>query len=113
VSARTGQRTDRLRRALTEIGFVGAGDGSWRERAACAGTDPELFYPVGTGAQALDQVAEATQVCAGCPVRQWCLADVMAAEDPALRWGVSGGLSSVERAQLFAQRRDQHAREVA
>ena len=92
---------------LVELGSTGAGEQGWRERAACGGADPELFYPVGTGAPARELVAEAKQVCAGCPVRQWCLADAMASEDPALRWGVVGGLTPAERTQLFVQRRKQ------
>ena len=33
------------------------------------------------------------------------LADVMAAEDPARRWGISGGTTPAERAALFAAHR--------
>ena len=113
MSARIGKRTEQVRLALAELGFTGAGVAGWRERAACSGSDPELFYPVGTGAPLVAQTSRAKQVCAGCPVRALCLADVMASEDPASRWGVTGGLSPVERSELFAARRDQDVREVA
>jgi WhiB family redox-sensing transcriptional regulator len=109
MSARIGIRDQRIRLVLGELGFTGAGESGWRERARCTGVDPELFYPVGAGSQVAVQVGQAKRVCAGCPVRALCLADAMAGEDPAMRWGVTGGLSPAERAELFAARR----REVA
>lgn len=80
----------------------------WRRAAACAtpGIDPEIFYPIDTGPAGAQAAARAKQVCAGCPVQRECLADVMATEDPAERWGVTGGLSANERTALhIAQRR--------
>lgn len=72
----------------------------WRTAAICAQVDAELFYPLDTGAAGDLAVARAKAVCAGCPVRAECLADVMATEDPAERWGVTGGLSPDERTAL-------------
>ena len=41
---------------------------NWRQRSACRGLDPEIFYP------ATDEEAdEAKSICAICPVRQMCL----------------------------------------
>jgi WhiB family transcriptional regulator, redox-sensing transcriptional regulator len=108
-----GARTQRLRRVLGGLGFTAPADSRWRERAACVGVDPELFYPVGTGEQLLVQVEAAKRVCAGCPVRRECLADVMGSEDPGQRWGICGGLSPAERSELFAAHRASGAREVA
>lgn len=105
MTGRTGARDHRVRRLLGELGFTGAGVAGWRERAACRGVEPEVFYPVGAGPLVRDAVAEAKRVCAGCPVRELCLADSMASEDPALRWGVTGGLSAPERAELFSVQR--------
>jgi WhiB family redox-sensing transcriptional regulator len=76
----------------------------WHLDAACAGADPETFYPLDLAPDS-GAVAAAKQVCAGCPVRAECLADVMAAEDPARRWGISGGTTPAERAALFAAQR--------
>ena len=76
----------------------------WRLRAACALGDPETFYPVDVSNDA-PAVARAKRVCAGCPVQVECLADVMAGEDPARRWGVTAGLTPTERAALFASQR--------
>lgn len=79
----------------------------WRAAALCAayGTDPEVFYPIDTGPAGELAVARAKRVCAGCPVRAECLTDVMAAEDPAERWGVCGGLSADERTALYLAER--------
>ncbi len=76
----------------------------WRDAAACVHVDPEIFYPVDErpGSPA---VAAAKQVCATCPVRKICLADVMAWEDPARRWGITAGLTPAERAARFARER--------
>lgn len=35
---------------------------------ACVGEDPELFHPT-----SLDELAQAQEVCAGCPMRAVCL----------------------------------------
>lgn len=113
MSYRMGVRDTWARRALDALGFVAPADIHWRKDAACRGLDPELFYPVDGAARVAAQTAGAKQVCAGCPVRQVCLADVMASEDPGLRWGVCGGLSDLERAALFTARRDEQVGEVA
>ena len=42
---------------------LGSADYSWRNRAMCRDTDPELFFPVGTTGQALLQIAKAKSVC--------------------------------------------------
>jgi hypothetical protein len=76
----------------------------WRQVAACAAVDPELFYPVDASDDA-PAVAVAMRICLVCPVRAECLVDVMAAEDPARRWGVTGGLTPTERTALFVRQR--------
>lgn len=45
-----------------------------REDAACAGADPDLFFPVGTTGNALRQIDEAKRICRFCPVQIQCLA---------------------------------------
>jgi WhiB family transcriptional regulator, redox-sensing transcriptional regulator len=74
----------------------------WRDAAACTRVDPEIFYPVDDRPDAL-AVRTAKQVCAGCPVRKVCLADVMAWEDPARRWGITAGLTPAERTARFVR----------
>jgi WhiB family redox-sensing transcriptional regulator len=68
----------------------------WRERAACLGEDPELFFPIGTGPRAERQIAEAKQVCARCPVLRQCRAFAL---DYAYE-GVWGGTEDTERRTL-------------
>ena len=56
----------------------------WRDTAACLTEDPDLFYP-----DTPAQLAQARQVCQGCPVRADCVRDALAAGD---QWAVRGGL---------------------
>jgi hypothetical protein len=84
-----------LRAAL----FDGAGVPVWHTLAACRDHDVALFFPE-PDVSAAKQVARAKRVCASCPVRAECLADVMAWEQPSARHGVRGGLSVAERHQL-------------
>jgi WhiB family redox-sensing transcriptional regulator len=64
----------------------------WRNRAACRGSDLEVFFP-GRG----ESAEPARQICAGCPVRQPCL-------DYALSHGIThgiwGGLAERDRRVL-------------
>lgn len=68
----------------------------WRDRAACRDEDPELFFPVGTGGPALDQVADAKAVCARCDVIASCGAW---AEATGQQFGVWGGRSEEDRSR--------------
>lgn len=71
----------------------------WRARAACAKADPDLFFPEpGTPAE---QIAEAKQYCAACPVRQTCLEDAMRRSEPD---AICGGLTVEERQALLHPR---------
>ena len=75
---------------------------SWIDRAACVNEDPDLFFPVGTVGPAVCQVEAAKLVCAGCPVRQECLAWAVAS---GMDEGIWGGHSGDElRAPGRAQR---------
>ena len=69
----------------------------WRDRAASRDSDPELFFPAAESGRARHaQVAAATAVCAGCPVRAACLAEALAR----IPYGVAGGLTEHERRRL-------------
>ncbi|HEY2763323.1 MAG TPA: WhiB family transcriptional regulator [Pseudonocardiaceae bacterium] len=61
----------------------------WQERALCAQTDPDLFFPE-TGGSA----REAKQICRLCEVRTPCLDYALATGE---RFGIYGGLSERER----------------
>ena len=64
----------------------------WRDRAVCAQTDPEAFFPEKGGS-----TREAKKMCLGCPVRSECLEYALANDE---RFGIWGGLSERERRRL-------------
>ncbi len=66
----------------------------WRDDAACRHTAPDLFFPVGSTGQAVEQIAAAKAVCARCPVREPCLEFALLTHQDA---GVWGGTSEDER----------------
>lgn len=65
---------------------------AWQERALCAQTDPEAFFPEKGGS-----TREAKQVCLACEVRAECLEYALANDE---RFGIWGGLSERERRKL-------------
>ena len=65
---------------------------SWQERALCAETDPEAFFPEKGGS-----TREAKKICTGCEVRAECLEFALANDE---RFGIWGGLSERERRRL-------------
>ncbi|MDQ1687078.1 MAG: WhiB family transcriptional regulator, redox-sensing transcriptional regulator [Frankiaceae bacterium] len=65
---------------------------SWQERALCAETDPEAFFPEKGGS-----TREAKRVCTGCEVKGECLQYALAHDE---RFGIWGGLSERERRRL-------------
>jgi WhiB family transcriptional regulator, redox-sensing transcriptional regulator len=69
----------------------------WEELAACRGADPELFFPVSSTGPSLAQIRRAKAVCAGCPVREACLAYAL---DTRQEFGIWGGLDEQERRRL-------------
>ena len=72
-------------------------DDRWREHAACATVDSDLFFPVGVTGPAVGQIAAAKAVCSGCPVRSECLEFAIATNQ---EYGVWGGTSEEERRAL-------------
>jgi WhiB family redox-sensing transcriptional regulator len=71
--------------------------GAWWQAAACAGMDPERFFPPeGGGADA----ARAQRVCAACPVRAECLRAELAAPVGFQPQGIFGGTAPWERTAL-------------
>ncbi len=66
--------------------------GSWQERALCAQTDPESFFPEKGGS-----TREAKRICVSCDVRAECLEYALLHDE---RFGIWGGLSERERRRL-------------
>ena len=68
---------------------------AWQERALCAQTDPEAFFPEKGGS-----TREAKRVCMACEVRAECLEYALAHDE---RFGIWGGLSERERRRVKKQ----------
>lgn len=64
----------------------------WQDRALCAQTDPEAFFPEKGGS-----TREAKRICQGCEVKDECLEYALAHDE---RFGIWGGLSERERRKL-------------
>jgi WhiB family redox-sensing transcriptional regulator len=72
----------------------------WQDLAACAGTDPEAFFPEQSGAAAYAQ-----RVCAHCDVRAECLEYALANREH----GYWGGMSEHARLRLLRRRQQEAA----
>ncbi|WP_229369298.1 WhiB family transcriptional regulator [Umezawaea beigongshangensis] len=72
--------------------FDATDEQDWQERALCAQTDPEAFFPEKGGS-----TREAKRICLGCEVRSECLEYALAHDE---RFGIWGGLSERERRKL-------------
>jgi WhiB family transcriptional regulator, redox-sensing transcriptional regulator len=70
-------------------GTIDPGVHDWRAYAACAGTDPDLWFAAGAIEHRI-----AKRICRLCPVREECLAYAM---DAPVDHGVWGGLTERER----------------
>ncbi|MDR1295544.1 MAG: WhiB family transcriptional regulator [Bifidobacteriaceae bacterium] len=68
----------------------------WQERALCAQTDPEAFFPEKGGS-----TREAKRICDSCEVRAQCLEYALANDE---RFGIWGGYSERERRRLKQRR---------
>jgi WhiB family redox-sensing transcriptional regulator len=82
------------RPGLADVIDIGLGDllgevMEWQERALCAQTDPEAFFPEKGGS-----TREAKRICSGCEVRTECLEYALANDE---RFGIWGGMSERER----------------
>ena len=64
----------------------------WQDRALCAQTDPEAFFPEKGGS-----TREAKRICQGCEVKPECLEYALHKDE---RFGIWGGLSERERRRL-------------
>jgi WhiB family redox-sensing transcriptional regulator len=69
----------------------------WRQRAACRGVDPDIFYPVSE-----EDADDARAICRACGVREACLEWALATRE---HDGVWGGATERERRRMIRQRR--------
>lgn len=70
-------------------------DLGWQERALCAQTDPEAFFPEKGGS-----TREAKKVCRACEVQAECLEYALEHDE---RFGIWGGMSERERRRIKRQ----------
>jgi WhiB family transcriptional regulator, redox-sensing transcriptional regulator len=75
-------------------------DYTWRSRAICRDTDPDLFFPIGTTGQALVQIDRAKEVCGMCPVKSDCLEYALETNQDS---GIWGGLDEEQRRNIRRQ----------
>ncbi|GAA4745710.1 WhiB family transcriptional regulator [Gordonia alkaliphila] len=72
--------------------YFEAVEDEWQDRALCAQTDPEAFFPEKGGS-----TREAKRICHGCEVKAECLEYALGNDE---RFGIWGGLSERERRRL-------------
>ncbi|MHA6617344.1 WhiB family transcriptional regulator [Pseudonocardia sp. DLS-67] len=84
--------TDQFGEAIGSLAEEDGEEQDWQERALCAQTDPEAFFPEKGGS-----TREAKRICSGCEVRAECLEYALAHDE---RFGIWGGLSERERRRL-------------
>ena len=72
-------------------------DTNWRDAAACRNADPDLFFPVGTTGDAVEDTEAAIALCRRCPVREECLEFAMVTNQ---RDGVWGATSEEDRRRM-------------
>lgn len=69
----------------------------WRQRAACRGVDPDIFYPVSD-----EDAEDAKAICRACPVQEACLEWALRVRE---KDGVWGGATERERRRILRRRR--------
>jgi WhiB family redox-sensing transcriptional regulator len=70
---------------------------AWRQKAACRGVDPDIFYPVTE-----EEAEDAKAICASCPVKEACLEWALSTRE---HDGVWGGCTERERRRIIRRRR--------
>ncbi|MFI6395518.1 WhiB family transcriptional regulator [Nonomuraea sp. NPDC050540] len=68
----------------------------WEAAALCAQADPEAWFPAKG-----EHAVTARGICRRCPVREPCLQDALADDEPS---GIRGGLGPRERRRLKTRR---------
>ncbi len=72
--------------------------GQWYLHGACRGLDAAIFYPE---PDVVEDVARGLAVCAGCDVRETCLAHALGRRELT---GIWGGTTERERRQVLRRR---------
>ncbi len=86
---------------LTALALAAADPNQWQHLGRCRETDPDMFYPEGSGGGGPLHSKDAKRICKACPVmmqcRQWAL-------DTDEEYGIWGGLSEAERKKIRRER---------
>ncbi len=80
-----------------EFRRVGSVDPTWRNRASCRFSNPELFFPSDSTGVAIEEIKAAKAVCQACQVRGECLHFALETNQEA---GIWGGTTEDERRRL-------------
>ena len=93
--------TPLMERVTVDVDALAAVDtsGQWYLHGACRGLDSAIFYP---DPDVAEDVARALAVCAGCDVRETCLAHALGRREFT---GIWGGTTERERRQVLRRRR--------
>jgi WhiB family redox-sensing transcriptional regulator len=75
--------------------------GDWRDEAACAGEDPDLFFASEVTPAGQAAIRHAKVICWRCPVMQACGQWAFHNREP---FGVYGGVSEKERRKILRRR---------
>ena len=70
---------------------------AWRQKAACRGVDPDIFFPVSD-----EEAEDAKSICRMCPVQELCLEWAISTRE---KEGVWGGATERERRRIIRRRR--------
>ena len=70
---------------------------TWRDHAGCLGSDPDMFFPIGSTGAVLGEIQAAKAVCESCPVIEECLRYALVTNQES---GVWGGTTEEERRRL-------------
>lgn len=69
----------------------------WRQKAACRGVDPDIFYPVSD-----EEAEDAKAICRMCAAQEMCLEWALTNRE---KEGVWGGATERERRRIIRRRR--------
>ncbi len=69
----------------------------WRARSSCLDSDPDVFFPIGSTGQALEQIEAARRICTTCLVSHECLEFALATNQEA---GIWGGTTEEDRRRM-------------
>jgi WhiB family redox-sensing transcriptional regulator len=69
----------------------------WRQKAACRGVDPDIFYPVSD-----EEAEDAKAICRTCSAQELCLEWALTNRE---KEGVWGGATERERRRIIRRRR--------